>query len=77
MNGEERTAGDPLRTGEKLKVLSSVIANLGAGLFATAVARWFLTGLDGWAMVWIVFGLTAIAVAVQLMSFLEPEPADG
>lgn len=62
---------------EKLKVLSSVIANLGTGLFAAAVARWFLTRLDGWASVWIVFGLAAIAVAIQLMSFLEPESVDG
>jgi heme/copper-type cytochrome/quinol oxidase subunit 4 len=60
-----------------LKLLSSVIANLGTGLFATAVARWFLAGVDGWAVVWIVFGLASIAVAVQLMSFLEPEAADG
>jgi hypothetical protein len=73
----ERTAADRLRINEKLKVLSSVIANLGAGLFAAAVARWFLTGLDGWASVWIIFGLTAMAVAVQLMSFLEPESVDG
>lgn len=73
----ERSALDRLRINEKLKVLSSVIANLGAGLFATAVARWFLTGLDGWATVWMVFGLTAIASAVQLMSFLEPEAIDG
>jgi hypothetical protein len=77
MNGEGRTAADPHRANEKLKVLSSVIANLGSGLFATAVARCFLTGPDGWAVVWIVFGLTGIAVAVQLMSFLEPEAADG
>jgi heme/copper-type cytochrome/quinol oxidase subunit 4 len=73
----ERTAADRLRVNEKLKALSAVIANLGAGLFATAVARWFLTGLDAWATIWIVFGLTAIAVAVQLMSFLEPEQANG
>lgn len=77
MNGERRMAGDPLRTNEKLKVVSSVIANLGTGLFATAVARWFLAGLDGWAVIWIVFALTAIAVAIQLMSFLEPEAANG
>lgn len=73
----ERTATERLRVNEKLKALSSVIANLGAGLFAAAVARWFLTGLDGWATVWMVFGLTAMAVAIQLMSFLEPESADG
>jgi heme/copper-type cytochrome/quinol oxidase subunit 4 len=77
MIGEGQAAGDPLRTNEKLKALSSVVANLGTGLFATAVARWFLNGLDGWAMIWIVFGLTAIALAVQLMSFLEPEAANG
>ena len=66
-----------MRANEKLKVLSSVVANLGTGLFATAVARWFFTGLDGWAIIWIVFGLTGIGMAIQLMSFLEPEAADG
>jgi hypothetical protein len=49
----------------------------GTGLLAAAVARWFLTGLDAWATIWIVFGPTAIAMAVQLMSFLEPEAANG
>lgn len=73
----ERTAADRLRDNEKLKAASSVIATLGTGLFAAAAARWFLTGLDGWATVWIVFGLAAIAVAVQLMSFFEPENVDG
>jgi hypothetical protein len=69
----ERTATERLRVNEKLKVLSSVIANLCAGLFATAIARWFLSGIDGWVMVWIAFGVTGIAAAVQLMSFLESE----
>lgn len=73
----DRSGTERLRGNEKLKVGSAVIAHLGTGLFATAVARWFLTGLDGWATVWIVFGLTGIAIAIQLMSFLEPETVDG
>jgi hypothetical protein len=73
----ERTAGDRLRANEKLRVASSAIANLAAALLATALGRWFLTGLDGWAIVWIVFGGTGIGMAVQAMSFLEPESEDG
>jgi hypothetical protein len=73
----ERTAADRLRDNEKLKVPSSVIANLAAALLATAFGRWFLTGLDGWAIIWIVFGGAGIAMAVQAMSFLEPESEDG
>ena len=65
------------RWNEKLKLGTSVVANLGTGLVAAAFGRWFLTGLDGWAMVWIVFGGTGIAMAVQAMSFLEPESEDG
>jgi hypothetical protein len=73
----ERTAADRLRGNEKLKVVSSVIANLGAALLAAGFGRRFFTGADGWAIIWIAFGLTAIAVAAQLMSVLEPESVDG
>src|SRR5688572_16272501 len=73
MDGAGRTAEDRLRSNEKLKVGASVVANLGTGLFAAAFGRWFLSGLDGWAIVWIVFGGTGIAMAVQAMSFLQPE----
>lgn len=73
----ERTAADRLRWNEKLKVGSAVVANLGTGLVAAAFGRWFLTGMDGWAMLWIVFGGTGIAMAVQVMSFLEPESGNG
>jgi hypothetical protein len=52
-------------------------ANIGASDGRPPIARWFLTGLDGWAMIWIVFGGTGIAMAVQAMSFLEPESEDG
>jgi hypothetical protein len=77
MDGAERTAGDRLRSNEKLKVGSSVVANLWTGLVAAAFGRWFLGGLDGWAAIWIIFGGTGIAVAIQLMSFLDAEVADG
>lgn len=62
---------------ERLKVLSTVIANLSTGLVAAGFGRWFFTGMDGWVAVWIVFGATGIAMAIQLMSFLEPEFVDG
>lgn len=65
------------RSNEKLKVGSGVVANLGTGLVAAAFGRWFLTGLDGWAIVWIVFGGMGIAMAVRAMAFLEPESGDG
>ncbi|HEX8126509.1 MAG TPA: hypothetical protein VF548_13085 [Allosphingosinicella sp.] len=46
-------AGDELRSNEKLKVASGVMANLGTGLLAAGFGRWFLTGADGWAVLWI------------------------
>jgi len=73
----EGTSADRLRWNEKLKVGSTVVANLGTGLVAAAFGRWFLTGLDGWAIVWIAFGGMGIAMAVQAMAFLEPESEDG
>jgi hypothetical protein len=42
MDGAERTAGDRLRSNEKLKVGSSVMANIGTALFLSAFGRWFL-----------------------------------
>jgi hypothetical protein len=74
---EGRTAGEALRANEKLEVASGVMANLGTGLLAAGFGRWFLARADGWAVLWIVFGLTAMAVAIQTMSFLNPEVADG
>jgi hypothetical protein len=73
----ERTATERLRANEKLKVLSTVITNLGTALFASAFGRLFLSGPDGWVPVWIVFGTTAIAMGIQLMSWLESETGDG
>lgn len=73
----ERTAAERLRANEKLKVGSSVAANLGTGLFASAFGRWFLSGFDGWAAMWIVFGIAAIAIGIQAMSFLDSETGDG
>lgn len=73
----ERTVAGRVRANEKLKVGSAVVANLGTGLVAAGFGRWFLSGADGWAIIWIVFGLTAIAAAIQLMSFLDPEAGSG
>jgi hypothetical protein len=73
----ERTATDRLRGNEKLKVTSAVTANAATALLAAAFGRWFLGGIDGWVAVWLVFGGTGIAIAVQLMSFLESELGNG
>ena len=73
----ERTAADQLRVNEKLKVTSGVAANVGTALFLSAFGRWFLTGFDAWVAVWIAFSCAIIAGAIQLMSLLEPEVADG
>ena len=73
----ERTVTERLRANEKLKVGSSVIANLGSALVAAAFAQWFVAGFDGWAFSWLAFGATGIMMAIQAMSFLEAEKADG
>jgi hypothetical protein len=73
----ERTAADRLRTNEKLKVASAVLANVGTALFLSAFGRWFLLGFDTWVAMWIAFSCTIIGVAIQAMSLLEPETAGG
>jgi hypothetical protein len=73
----ERTATDRLRVNEKLKVGSAVIANAATVLLAAAFGRWFLGGIDGWVIIWFVFAGTGIAIAIQLMSFLDAESEDG
>jgi|GEM_PF-2440119 len=73
----DRSATDPLRTNEKLKVGSGVLANVGTALFLSAFGRWFLTGFDTWVAIWIAFSCTIIGVAIQLMSLLESEAAHG
>jgi hypothetical protein len=74
---DEEPRGDRLRSNEKLKVGSSVIANVGTALFLSAFGRWFLNGLDAWVALWIAFALIIIGSAIQLMSLLEPEAAYG
>jgi hypothetical protein len=73
----ERTSADRLRNNEKLKVTSSVAANVGTALFLSSFGRWFLSGFDAWVAVWIAFSCVIIAAAIQSMSLLEPETADG
>jgi hypothetical protein len=73
----EWMATGPLQANGKLKVGSSILANLGAGLFASGFGRWFFDGFDGWAAVWTIFGLAGMAIAIQAMSFLEAETVHG
>jgi hypothetical protein len=73
----QRSGTERLRANEKLKVGSAVFANIGTALFLSAFGRWFLTGFDAWVALWIAFSCMIVAVAIQSMSLLEPETADG
>ena len=77
MSGEGLMAGDRLRSNEKLKLGSTVFANIGTALFLSAFGRWFLNGFDAWVALWLVFSCLIVGVAIQSMSLLEAETADG
>lgn len=77
MDGAGRTAGEALRSNEKLKAGSGVFANIGTALFLSAFGRWFLNGFDAWVALWILFSCVIVGVAIQAMSLLEPETGNG
>jgi hypothetical protein len=68
---------EALRSDEKLKATSGATLNLGAALFASGFGRWFFTGVDAWAVAWIIFGASIMLAGIQLLSFLIGEHAHG
>lgn len=62
-----------LRLNERLKTISNVVANLGAGLLAGAAARWFSRGLDLYASSWILVAFGLIWISQQILVMLQAE----
>ncbi|HMG47840.1 MAG TPA: hypothetical protein VK614_10305 [Allosphingosinicella sp.] len=62
-----------LRQNEKTKGWSTVLANLGTGLIATAAGRLWVVGLDVWVVVWSVLGYSLVRFGIHMLNDLEAE----
>lgn len=62
-----------VRFNEKIKRLSTVVGNGGLALAAAGIARWFATGLDLSAAVWILLAGGIIWVSLQLNELIDSE----
>lgn len=62
-----------LQSNEKTKAWSTVFANLGTALVASAVGRLWLVGPDPWVIVWGVLGYFVIRFGIQRLDQLEGE----
>lgn len=62
-----------LQRNEQVKAVSNLIGNVGLTLMAAAGGRWFIEGLDGHVMLWLLDGCVIIGAAVMLLTQLEAE----
>jgi hypothetical protein len=71
---DDRSKSEVLRDNERLKLIASVLTNLGTALMATTAGRWFLTGFDGFVVLWLVCAVALIWTGVQSLGLLVGEP---
>jgi hypothetical protein len=62
-----------LQRNEQVKAVSTLMGNAGLALVAAALGRWFLEGLDGHGVLWLLDGSAIIGVGVVLLTLLEAE----
>lgn len=62
-----------VRANEKLKRASTLLGNGGLGLLIAGISRWYGTGVDLTAAIWIVAAAATIWVGVQINDLLQPE----
>jgi len=62
-----------VRFNEKVKRISMIIGNGGLALLIAAISRWYLQGLDLFAIIWIFISSGLIWVSLQVNDVLEPE----
>ena len=70
-------AADTLRTNERLKATSTLVANLGSALLVAAIVRLFERGVDPMAAVWLVASGMIIWGGIYLLLDLEAENGNG
>ena len=62
-----------LQGNEKTKGWSTVLANLGTALIASAFGRMWVVALDVWVIVWGVLGYFLVRFGIQMLNYLEAE----
>ena len=62
-----------LQRNEQVKAVSSLAGNGGLALMAAGAGRWFIEGLDGHVMLWLLDGSVIIGAGVMLLTELEAE----
>lgn len=62
-----------LQRNEQVKALSNLAGNGGLALLVAGSGRWFIEGLDGHAILWLLDGAAIIGVGVMLLTGLEAE----
>jgi hypothetical protein len=62
-----------LQQNEKTKAWSTVMANLGTALIASAFGRLWLVGLDHWVTLWGVLGYFLVLFGIHRLNDLEAE----
>lgn len=73
----DRTCSETVQTNERVKLISSILSNLGTALIATSVARWFLTDFDAFVFIWLVGSAVLIWSGWHILTMLEAENEHG
>ena len=69
----ERSRAATLRANDRIRFFSTVCGNLGAALLATAIGRWFLTGFDLFALLWLLVSVGLMWMGWYVLTMLEAE----
>jgi hypothetical protein len=62
-----------LQRNEQVKALSNLAPNGGLAFLIAGSGRWFVEGLDGHVMLWLLDGAAIIGVGVVLLTRLKAE----
>ncbi len=62
-----------LQRNEQVKALSNLAGNGGLAFLVAGSGRWFIEGLDGHVMLWLLDGAAIIGVGVMLLTGLKAE----
>lgn len=71
MDNESRSKR--LQRNEQVKALSNLAGNGGLAFLVAGAGRWFIEGLDGHVMLWLLDGAAIIGVGVMLLTRLKAE----
>lgn len=70
---DEKSRSELLQRNEQIKAASTLAGNAGLAIAAAGAGQWFLKGLDGYAMLWLLFGGALMWVSVKALMMLEAE----